>query len=120
MFTEKQRTDMIKAAVADIPNVEVDAFSGLLADYVNDNGFDMVVRGLRGTADFDSEIQMAQLHSILYRNGAETVFLMTSGKYGFISSSMAKEVYSLGGDISEMVPEVVLEMMDVFTERGDK
>lgn len=120
MFTEQQRIDMIKAAVADIPNVEVDAFSGLLADYVNENGYDMVVRGLRGTADFDSEIQMAQLHSILYRNGTETVFLMTSGKYGFISSSMAKEVYSLGGDISEMVPEVVLEMMDVFTKRGDK
>lgn len=120
MFTEQQRIDMIKAATADIDNVSVEAFSGLLADYVNDSGFDMVVRGLRGTTDFDSEIQMAQLHSILYTGGAETVFLMTSGKYSFVSSSMAKEVYSLGGDISSMVPEKVLEMMDLFTERGEQ
>lgn len=116
MFTENQRIKMIEAAVSDIPNIEVEAFSGLLADYVKDNNYDMVVRGLRGTTDFDSEIQMAQLHSILYDGGAETIFLMTSGEYGFISSSMAKEVYSLGGDISRLVPQEVLELMNQYTK----
>ena len=111
MFTEKQRTDMIKAAVADIPNVEVDAFSGLLADYVNDNGFDMVVRGLRGTTDFDYEIQMAQMNARLFNENVETVFLMTDPRYSFISSSMVKEVNSLGGSIEGLVPDEIMKRM---------
>lgn len=112
MFTEDERIEMIKASTADIHNIEVDAFSGLLADYVNCNDFDVVIRGLRGITDFDNEIQMAQLHSILYNDKVETVFLMTSPEYSFISSTMAKEVYSLDGNIDRLVPKEVLGLMN--------
>ena len=112
MFTEEERIEMIKSSTSDIPNIRVDAFSGLLAEYVNMNDFDIVVRGLRGTTDFDSEIQMAQLHSILYNDKVETIFLMTSPECSFISSSMVKEVYSLGGNVDRLVSREVLEFMN--------
>ncbi len=112
LFTEEERIEMIKLSTSDLPNVRVDAFSGLLADYVNSNDFDIVIRGLRGTTDFDSEIQMAQLHSILYNDKVETVFLMTSPEYSFISSSMVKEVYLLDGNVDRLVSREVLEFMD--------
>ena len=112
MFTEEERIEMIKLSTSDLPNVRVDAFSGLLADYVNSNDFDIVIRGLRGTTDFDSEIQMAQLHSILYNGKVETVFLMTSPEYSFISSSMVKEVYLLDGNVDRLVSREVLEFMN--------
>lgn len=112
MFTEEERIEMIKLSTSDLPNVRIDAFSGLLADYVNSNDFDIVIRGLRGTTDFDSEIQMAQLHSILYNDKVETVFLMTSPEYSFISSSMVKEVYLLDGNVDRLVSREVLEFMD--------
>ena len=112
MFTEEERFEMIKLSTSDLPNVRVDAFSGLLADYVNSNDFDIVIRGLRGTTDFDSEIQMAQLHSILYNDKVETVFLMTSPEYSFISSSMVKEVYLLDGNVDRLVSREVLEFMN--------
>ena len=83
-----------------------------MADYVNSNDFDIVIRGLRGTTDFDSEIQMAQLHSILYNDKVETVFLMTSPEYSFISSSMVKEVYLLDGNVDRLVSREVLEFMN--------
>lgn len=112
MFTEEERIEMIKLSTSDLPNVRVGAFSGLLADYVNSNDFDIVIRGLRGTTDFDSEIQMAQLHSILYNDKVETVFLMTSPEYSFISSSMVKEVYLLDGNVDRLVSREVLEFMN--------
>lgn len=112
MFTEEERIGMIKLSTSGLPNVRVDAFSGLLADYVNSNDFDIVIRGLRGTTDFDSEIQMAQLHSILYNDKVETVFLMTSPEYSFISSSMVKEVYLLDGNVDRLVSREVLEFMN--------
>ena len=112
MFTEEERIEMIKLSTSGLPNVRVDAFSGLLADYVNSNDFDIVIRGLRGTTDFDSEIQIAQLHSILYNDKVETVFLMTSPEYSFISSSMVKEVYLLDGNVDRLVSREVLEFMN--------
>ncbi len=111
-FTADERVDMIKKTMKDIPNVKVEAFEGLLAEYVNENGFDMVIRGLRGMVDFDNEIHMAQMNAILYGNKVETVFLMTDPKYSFISSSMAKEVHSLGGNIKGLVPDDVLTVME--------
>ncbi|MGI6722030.1 MAG: pantetheine-phosphate adenylyltransferase [Anaerovoracaceae bacterium] len=98
LFTAVQRVAMIRETVKDLSNVTVDSFSGLLADYVNSGEFDIVIRGLRGNTDFDSEIQMAQMNARLYEGRVETVFLMTDPRYSFISSSMAKEVCSLGGN----------------------
>jgi len=111
MFKAEERVEMIREATSDIPNVSVDAFSGLLADYVNDNNFNIVVRGLRGNTDFEYEIQMAQMNARLYNARVETVFLMTNPSYSFVSSSMAKEVFELGGEIEGLVPDVVLQAM---------
>lgn len=111
-FTLDERVEMIKDAVKDLENVEVAYFDGLLAEYVNENGFDMVIRGLRGVSDFDSEIQMAQMNARLYKENVETVFLMTDPTYSFLSSSMAKEVHGLGGSIEGLVPENVLRCME--------
>jgi pantetheine-phosphate adenylyltransferase len=92
--------------------MEVDHFSGLLADYVKKNNIDVVVRGLRATMDFEYEIQMAQMNARLYNNDVETVFLMTSPDYSFVSSSIVKEVFMLNGDIKGLVPDKVLEYME--------
>ncbi len=108
MFSLDERVRIVKEAVAHIPNVEVTSFSGLLADFVNENDFSAVVRGLRSVTDFDYEITMAQMNDKLF-DKAETVFLMTAPGNSFISSSLIKEVASLGGDVSELVPANVLK-----------
>lgn len=108
LFTKDERVEMIKEITADLPNVKVDSFEGLLADYVNRNHFDAVIRGLRATTDFEYEIQMAQMNARLFSDGIESVFLMTSPEYSFISSSMIKEVVSLGGCVDGLVPEMIL------------
>ena len=111
MFTFEERMEMIKEACVHLPNVSVDMCNGLLADFVNNNGFNVVVRGLRGMSDFDSEQAMAQLHQHLYNDKIETVFLISDSKYAFISSTMAKQVISLGGKGDMLVPPCVLEKM---------
>lgn len=112
MFSLEERKEMIWKVTQNLPNVEVDHFSGLLADYVNENRFDAVIRGLRATTDFEYEIQMAQMNARLYREHVETVFLMTSPNYSFLSSSMIKEVHSLGGNVEGLIPEIILEYMN--------
>lgn len=111
LFSLEEREIMIKDTLKDLKNIHVDHFSGLLADYVNKGSYNVVIRGLRGTTDFDYEIQMAQMNARLFDNRVETVFLMTDPRYSFISSSMVKEVSSLGGDIKGLVPEKVLSKM---------
>lgn len=111
MFTLEEREDMLRETLKDIDNVSVDHFSGLLADYVNRNGFNVVVRGLRSTTDFDYEIQMAQMNDRLFNDSVETVFLMTDPKYSYISSSVVKEVFTLGGNINGLVPDEILKRM---------
>lgn len=107
LFTRKERVNMIKEVTADLGNVRVESFEGLLADYVNNNCFDAVVRGLRATTDFEYEIQMAQMNARLFKKGTESIFLMTSPEYSFISSSMIKEVVSLNGCVKGLVPEKI-------------
>ena len=111
-FSIAERKKMIEIVTTHLDNVEVDDFTGLLANYVNDNNFDVVVRGLRATTDFEYEIQMAQMNAKLFKNNVETIFLMTSPSYSFISSKLIKEVYFLGGDIKGLVPEGILKIMD--------
>lgn len=112
MFSLEERVDMIHETVRELDNVKVDCFSGLLADYVNENGFNVVVRGLRAAMDFEYEIQMAHMNARLFNETVETVFLMTDPKYSFISSSMMKEVHSLGGSIEGLVPDEILKRMN--------
>jgi pantetheine-phosphate adenylyltransferase len=111
MFTFEERMEMIREVTKDLPNVTVQMCDGLLADFVNNNGFNVVIRGLRGVSDFDSEKQMAQLHQYLYKDKVETVFMMADSKYDFISSTMAKQVISLGGDGTMLVPPHILKTM---------
>ncbi len=112
MFSLEERKNMIEETLRHLDNIRVDCFSGLLANYVNDNGFNVVVRGLRAAMDFEYEIQMAQMNARLFDKRVETVFLMTDPGYSFISSSMIKEVYSLGGSIEGLVPETIQRNMD--------
>ena len=112
MFSLEERVDMIRETVRGLDNVKVDCFSGLLADYVNENGFNVVVRGLRAAMDFEYEIQMAHMNARLFNETVETVFLMTDPKYSFISSSLMKEVHSLGGSIEGLVPDEILKRMN--------
>ena len=81
MFSLEEREEMLRDTLKDLDNVNVDHFSGLLADYVNRKGFDVVVRGLRATTDFEYEIQMAQMNARLFNESVETVFLMTDPQY---------------------------------------
>ncbi len=111
MFTFEERVDMIREVTKDMPNVTVDKCEGLLADFVLRNGFDVVVRGLRNTVDFDDEYSMDQLHKHLYEGKAETVYIIADARYSFISSTMARQVISLGGDGSMLVPDHVLKTM---------
>jgi len=111
-FTIEERKEMIEAVAGHIKNIEVAGFSGLLAKYVNSNDFEVVIRGLRATVDFEYEIQMAQMNAKLYKKNVETIFLMTSPGYSYISSKMIKEVFALGGDIKGFVPDKVLEKME--------
>ena len=90
-----------------MPNVEADAFSGLLADYVNQLGATAVVRGIRGESDFTTEAMMAQVNHRLNPQ-VETLFLLAKPEHACISSSMVREVASFGGDVSSFLPEEVL------------
>ena len=112
LFSIEERERMIAEAVRDLPGVRVDHFSGLLADYVNEHGYNMVIRGLRSAADFEYEMQMAHMNDKLFNEGVETVFLMTDPRYAYISSSVIKEVHSLGGNIEGLVPDAILKRMD--------
>ena len=111
LFSVDERMEIVRETTKHIPNVSVDKFSGLLADYVNANGFSAVVRGLRATTDFENELQMAQMNALLFDGDTETVFLMTDPKYSFISSSLIKEVASLGGEVEALVPGYVVQKL---------
>ena len=117
-FPIEEREEMIAEALQSLPNVRVDDFSGLLADFVNRNGFNVVVRGLRGGTDFEYELQMAQMNARLFEDCVETVFLMTDPQYSFISSSVVKEVHALGGSIEGLVPDPILKRMDEKLRSG--
>jgi len=112
LFSVDERVEIAKEVTKHIPNVHVDKFSGLLADYVNAGGFAAVVRGLRVTTDFENELQMAQMNARLFKGNTETVFLMTDPRYSFISSSLIKEVATLGGEVTGLVPDYVVRRIE--------
>ena len=106
-FTPEERAQMIREVIGNsLPNVEVDTFSGLLADYVRDVGAVAIVKGLRAVSDFEYELMMAQTNKQLNPN-IETMFFATSAEYSFVSSSMIRELAAFDGDITPFVPEEV-------------
>jgi pantetheine-phosphate adenylyltransferase len=109
MFSLQEREDMLKASVTSISGVRVEHFRGLLADYVKAAEADVIVKGLRVVSDFESEMSAAMMNRSL--SDVDTLFLMADQKYSFVSSSLVKEVFFLGGDVAALVPEPVLRVM---------
>ncbi len=105
-FTVEERVEMIKKTVADIPNVEVDHFDGLLADYAASKNAKAIIKGLRAVTDFEYEFQMALANKKLNPD-VETLFLTTSAENMYLSSSMVKQIASMGGDIADFVPPAI-------------
>lgn len=110
IFTITERIDFIRRAIVGIPNVRIEAFSGLTTDFAREQGASALVRGIRGVTDFESEFDMA----LMYRKMApeiECVYLMTSLEHLFVSATRIREVASLGFDVSELVPAHVAEAL---------
>jgi len=106
LFTIQERLNMINLAVTGIKEAKAEAFSGLLVEYVRQRKGDAILRGLRAISDFENELQMAHMNRTLDAD-IETVFMMPSEEYGFITSSVIKEVALLGGSVRGLVPEAV-------------
>ncbi|MDF2571900.1 MAG: coaD [Sporomusa sp.] len=104
LFTMQERVEMLNQATKDLPNIKVDCFSGLLNDYVRRQNSSFIVRGLRALSDFEYEFQRALLIKKI-DPAMETIFMMTSSEYSFISSSGIKELAKFGGPITGLVPE---------------
>lgn len=106
LFSVEERVEMLAEVVRDIPNVEVDSFAGLLVDYAFRKGATVILRGIRAISDYEYELQMALMNRRLAPE-IETVFMMAGEAYSFISSRIVKEVISLGGNITDLVPPCV-------------
>lgn len=102
LFTADERVKMIKESIKKIPNVYVESFDGLLVDFAKKKKANVIIRGLREMTDFEYELKMAQTNRALYEN-IETIFLITSPEYAYVSSSIVREVASFGGDVSKFV-----------------
>ncbi len=109
LFSVEERVKILQEAVKDIPNIEVESFSGLLVDYAKSRDIHVVIRGLRAITDFEYELQNAQTNAKLSNGALDTIFLTTSLEYAYLSSSSVKEIASFHGDISMCVPEFVAQ-----------
>lgn len=115
VFTKEERVQLIERATADLPQVTVESFDGLLADYAKKKQAVAIVKGLRAMSDFEYEFQMALTNRKLYPE-AETVFLTTKEEHMYLSSSLVRQVAGLGGDISDFVPACIVP--DIFNKIG--
>ncbi len=106
LFTAEERVDLVRQAIANLPNVDVESYSGLTVDFARKVGAQTIVRGLRIGADFEREFEMALMNKNLYSD-CELVCLMANQEYQFLSSSLLKEAAKLGGKINDFVPKHV-------------
>ena len=109
LFTIDERVELIREATAHLNGVRVDSWGGLLVDYTSAHHITALVKGLRSSLDYEYELPMAQMNRRL--TGVDTYFLLTDEKYGYISSSLTKEVAKYGGDVTGLVPDTVREAM---------
>jgi pantetheine-phosphate adenylyltransferase len=105
MFSVEERIEMLREATADLPAVRIESWHGLLVDFARKQGITAIVKGLRDATDFGYELQMAQMNRKL--SGVDTYFLATNPSYSFLSSSLVKEVATVGGDVSDMLPVAI-------------
>ncbi len=110
LFSLEERVRMLKEVTKDTPNVKIVPFEGLTVEFAKEIGANMIVRGLRAVTDFEYELMMSQTNHKM-EPGVETIFLTTNLAYSYLSSSIVKEVASFGGDISQFVPETVMEQV---------
>jgi pantetheine-phosphate adenylyltransferase len=110
MFGLEERQEMLREVTADLPNIHIEFFKGLLVDFAKEHGAEAIVKGLRAISDFDYELQMAQMNQRL--SGIDTFFISTSPQHSFLSSSLVREVARFGGDVSSMVPPLVAKRLD--------
>lgn len=116
LFTVEERTELLRQATADIPNVEIDSFRDLLVNYVRQKDAQVIVRGIRTVTDFEYELQNASINHSLNPD-AETIFMMTNPKYSYLSSSVVKEIAHFGGNVTDFVtPEVEQAMKLKFSQ----
>ena len=115
-FSVTERIDMIEEATEHLPNLRVEAGHGLVVDFVRARGLTAIVKGLRTGTDFEYELQMAQMNRHIA--GVDTFFVATTPEYAFVSSSLAKEVAGLGGDVSALLPESVNRRLRAKLPRG--
>ena len=109
LFSVEERIDLLRDAVSELPNVTIDSFQGLLVDYCLVHDIPVIVKGLRAVGDFEYELQMAQMNREL--SGVETLLMANNPVYGFVSSSLVKEVATYGGDVEALVPPVVFSRL---------
>ena len=117
LFSVEQRMEFVREAVRPFANVEVESFDGLLVDYAASRGATLIVRGIRAVSDYEYELQMALMNRRLQPE-LETAFLMAGEAYSFVSSKLVKEVVSLGGDVSGLVPPAVEAELKARFERN--
>ncbi len=110
LFTIEERKEMILESLGRRPGVRAEAFTGLLVDFLKQQQANLIVKGLRAISDFEFEFQMAMLNRNLNPK-IDTIFLMTSVEYAFLSSSSVREIASLGGEVRDFVPSYVLEKL---------
>lgn len=115
LFSPEERKTLIEGCTAHLDNVSVDTHEGLLVDYLKANDHHIIVKGLRAISDFEAEFQMASVNQKLYP-AMETVFIMTRTDFMYLSSSIVKEVFNFGGDISGFVTEPVQKAMQLKLE----
>ena len=112
LFTVEERVEMLREVTRPWPNVEVDIFHGLLADYARQKKAQVLLRGIRAISDYEYELQMALMNRKL-EPGIETVFMMPAEAYSYLSSRLVKEIARLGGPVESLVPPVVAERLKV-------
>ncbi|UCG58767.1 MAG: pantetheine-phosphate adenylyltransferase [Phycisphaerales bacterium] len=116
LFKPQERVEMIAELITDMPGVSVESFDGLTVEYASERRADVILRGLRSLTDVQYEFQLAMTNRAVA--GVETVFIMTSEQYGFTSSTLIREVASLGGDLSNLIPENVhMRLRDRFMRK---
>ena len=108
VFTMQERVEMLRDVTKNMPHVEVDVFGGLLVDYMKQKGAEVIIKGLRAVSDFEYEFQMALMNRKLAPN-IETLFMMTSDKYSYLSTSIVREIAKYGGELGELVPQEILD-----------
>ncbi len=117
LFSPEERMAMLEKVCADLPNVRIASFEGLLTTFCQEHGIQAIVKGLRAVSDFDYELQMAQMNSSLV--DVETVFIPTSPEFSFVASSLIKEVAAFGGDVTGLLPaDVLVQLTERLAERA--